>query len=85
MLEGSGAVAEALYGERIAGARAMAARAAVEGIAPERVAEVIGRALTSPRARTRYPVGTDAKIGSAVIRRLPTRFRDRLMAARRTG
>jgi NAD(P)-dependent dehydrogenase (short-subunit alcohol dehydrogenase family) len=74
-----------LYGERIAGARTMAASASTTGIPPERVAEVIGRALMATRMRHRYPVGTDAKIGSAIIRRLPTRLRDRLMVARRSG
>lgn len=85
MLAASVDASTELYGERIAGARAMAANAAQGGIPPERVAEVIGRALTATRMRHRYPVGRDAKIGSAVIRRLPSRLRDRLMVARRSG
>jgi NAD(P)-dependent dehydrogenase (short-subunit alcohol dehydrogenase family) len=85
MLAGSEDASHALYGERIAGARAMATRAAAEGISPDRVAEVILRALTVKRPRTRYPVGTDAKIGSAIIAKLPDRLRDRLMVARRSG
>lgn len=58
--------------------RAMAASVAQTGLPPEKVAEVIERALTARRPKMRYPVGTDARIGINVIARLP----DRLLAAR---
>lgn len=78
----SGGAVHELYGERIAGARRMAASGNA-GLPPLAVAKVIERALTARRPRTRYPVGTDAKIGSAIIARLPDRLRDRLLDGRR--
>lgn len=77
--------AERLYGARMAAAREHAAGATTTGIAPDEVARVVERALTAARPRTRYPVGTDAKLGSAVLRRLPDRLRDRLISSRRSG
>ena len=43
-----------------------------KGIEPREVAEVIGRALTAKRPRTRYLVGTDAKIRGPMRRSCPT-------------
>jgi NAD(P)-dependent dehydrogenase (short-subunit alcohol dehydrogenase family) len=77
----NGAVHE-LYADRIAGARRMAA-SGNSGLPPLEVAKVIERALTARRPRTRYPVGPDAKIGAAIIARLPDRLRDRLLDSRR--
>ena len=76
--------ATGLYGAQIAAAQRMAANATAKGLAPIEVAEVIERALTAKRPRTRYPVGTDAKIGSALLARLPDRTRDRLLGGRRS-
>ncbi len=78
-----GAEATALYGEKIAGARRMATNAAVNGLPAIEVAQVIEKALTAARPKTRYAVGNDAKIGAAIIARLPDRTRDRLFAGRR--
>lgn len=75
--------ATALYGDKIAGARRMATNAAANGLPAIEVAKVIERALTAKNPKTRYPVGTDAKLGSALIARLPDRARDRLFAGRR--
>lgn len=50
------------------------------GIPPERVAEAVAHALTATVPRTRYLVGTDARIGS-YLRFLPDRLRDGLVAA----
>lgn len=80
MLDPVREAASELYGAQIAAAQAMAARAAREGLPPIEVAKVIERALTARRPKTRYPVGTDAKIGAALIARLPDRLRDRLLA-----
>jgi hypothetical protein len=44
------------------------------------VAEVIGAALTTDRPRTRYLVGSDAKIRALMARVLPDRGMDRLIA-----
>lgn len=71
-----------LYGPQIERVRAFAKSASERGLPPERVAETIGRALTSSRPKTRYIVGTDAAIGIRIISRLPDRLRDRLMANR---
>ena len=73
-----------LYGSQLRGAGRMAERAARNGLPPEVVARVISRALTVKRPRTRYPVGTDAKLGAALVARLPDRVRDRLLGGRRS-
>lgn len=52
------------------------------GTPPEKVAEVIFRALTIQHPKTRYLVGPDAQFVGAVIVRLPDRIRDRLLASR---
>ena len=50
------------------------------GIEAREVAEVIGRALTAKRPRTRYLVGTDAKIRGPVSKVMPDRLMDRAVA-----
>jgi NAD(P)-dependent dehydrogenase (short-subunit alcohol dehydrogenase family) len=77
------AQAQEYYGAAMQGARAFAAQASKTGLPPERVAEVIEQALTAPKPRTRYPVGTDAKIGTRILAHLPDSLRDRMLARRR--
>jgi NAD(P)-dependent dehydrogenase (short-subunit alcohol dehydrogenase family) len=77
---GMGEQGRALYGRQIAAAREAARQTAAAGIPPERVAEVVGRALTADRPRTRYLVGRDAKIAARVRKVLPDRVFDRLLA-----
>jgi hypothetical protein len=43
------------------------------------VAEVVGRALTARRPRTRYVVGREARIQAALARLLPDRAFDALI------
>jgi NAD(P)-dependent dehydrogenase (short-subunit alcohol dehydrogenase family) len=74
-----------LYGAQIQAAQRMATNATTGGIAPIEVAKVIERALTAKRPKTRYPVGADAKVGAALLARLPDRTRDRLLGGRRTA
>jgi NAD(P)-dependent dehydrogenase (short-subunit alcohol dehydrogenase family) len=50
------------------------------GIAPERVAAVIERALTDRHPRARYLVGVDARV-RLFVARLPEGVRDRIVAA----
>jgi NAD(P)-dependent dehydrogenase (short-subunit alcohol dehydrogenase family) len=50
------------------------------GVPPREVAQVVEHALTSPRPKTRYVVGRDAKVRLALSRLLPTRAMDRLVA-----
>jgi len=73
----------ALYGAQIEAAQKMAANGTKHGIPPLEVAKAIEKALTATRPKTRYPVGTDAKIGAALLARLPDRMRDRLLGGRR--
>jgi NAD(P)-dependent dehydrogenase (short-subunit alcohol dehydrogenase family) len=49
------------------------------GIAPEKVADVIAKALRSNRPKPRYLVGTDAKVGAKLHAALPKRTFDRLV------
>lgn len=70
-----------LYGPMIRGVRARAARAAVEGIPASEVAKAVVHALMSPRPRTRYLVGPDARL-RARLQLLPDRLRDRLILRR---
>jgi NAD(P)-dependent dehydrogenase (short-subunit alcohol dehydrogenase family) len=71
---------ERLYGRLIAGMRRQTVRIEQRtGIEPRAVAEVIGRALTSKRPRTRYLVGTDAKVRALLAAVLPDRLMDRMV------
>jgi NAD(P)-dependent dehydrogenase (short-subunit alcohol dehydrogenase family) len=72
--------AERLYGRLIAGVQKQTRRIEQDtGIPPRAVAEVIGTALTADRPRTRYLVGTDAKVQARMARLLPDRVMDRLI------
>lgn len=69
-----------LYGERIARAQEVARKVASHGIAPDKAARTIERALTARRPRTRYLVGLDAR-GQAFLRfLLPDRALDSVVA-----
>jgi len=69
-----------LYREQIEVVEAAAVAAEERGIAPERVADAVVHALTAERPRTRYLVGTDARIQAALRRLVPDRVLDRLVA-----
>ena len=72
--------AERLYGRLIAGVQKETARIERErGLPPRAVAEVIGKALTADRPRTRYLVGSDAKARAQLARLLPDRAMDWLI------
>lgn len=75
--------ATALYADKMAGARRMSTNAAVNGLPAIEVAKVIQRALTARKPKTRYTVGTDARLGATIVARLPDRARDRIFAGRR--
>jgi NAD(P)-dependent dehydrogenase (short-subunit alcohol dehydrogenase family) len=64
--------------DRSAAGRARPPRAH-RGLPPRAVAEVIGRALTVSRPRTRYVVGSDAKLRARMSAVLPDRVMDRLI------
>ncbi len=70
--------ARALYSEAVAAIEAAATRSANEAIPTDTVVRAVTHALTARRPKTRYLVGTRARIQS-VIARLPDRLRDRLL------
>ena len=81
MLDGADPDVAALYADLNTALRAEAHRIDTEtGIEPGEVAEVIGRALTARRPRTRYLVGRDAKVRDKAARVLPDRVFDALIA-----
>jgi hypothetical protein len=61
----------------------MSVNAAANGLPAIEVAKVIQRALTAKKPKTRYTVGTDARLGATLVARLPDRARDRIFAGRR--
>jgi len=80
MLEDVPPEAERLYGQLIQNVRAGTRRIAESGAEPREVAEVIGTALTASRPRTRYLVGSDAKMRARLARVVPDRVMDRMIA-----
>lgn len=77
LLAAAGPRADALYGGRMAGLRARARRVdAGRGIAPDRVARCVVRALSQRRPHTRYLVGRRAHVAAAALQLAPDRLRD---------
>ena len=71
---------ERLYGRLITRVREETVKIERErGLPPRAIAEVIGKALTADRPRTRYVVGNDAKVRAQLGRLLPDRAMDRLI------
>ncbi len=68
----------ALYADLVTAVRKMARRMDEQGLPPEKVAERIAHALTARRPRTRYVVGTQARIQIALAGVLPDRAFDAL-------
>jgi NAD(P)-dependent dehydrogenase (short-subunit alcohol dehydrogenase family) len=69
-----------LYGKLIDGVRARTQKIAREtGSDPSAVAEAIGTALTADKPRTRYLVGSDAKLRARMAKVLPDRVMDRMI------
>ncbi len=64
-----------LYGPVLAPLIKATEKTAAAGIPPARVAKAVAHALTAARPKTRYLVGTDAKV-QAVLGRMPDRLRD---------
>jgi NAD(P)-dependent dehydrogenase (short-subunit alcohol dehydrogenase family) len=69
-----------LYGGAIAKMQKLAAETAARGMPPEEVAEDVVHALTSPKPKTRYLVGRDAKMRARVSALVSDRTFDRLVA-----
>lgn len=73
------AEAKALYGEAVIRIREAIAQAAQRAIAPDAVVRAVHHALTASRPRTRYLVGSDAKLRAWMVKWLPDRIHDMLL------
>jgi NAD(P)-dependent dehydrogenase (short-subunit alcohol dehydrogenase family) len=72
--------AEELYGDMVQAIRAQSRKIEREsGLPPRAVAEVIGKAMTAGKPRTRYIVGREAKLRAALAKWLPDRTMDGLI------
>jgi NAD(P)-dependent dehydrogenase (short-subunit alcohol dehydrogenase family) len=67
------------YAKLIPAVTKVAERLARDGLPPEAVAEVVGKAVTARRPRARYVVGRDAKVQAIAARLLPDRALDALI------
>jgi NAD(P)-dependent dehydrogenase (short-subunit alcohol dehydrogenase family) len=67
-----------LYGARAEKFRRLAAERSSDAVPAVEVAKAVEHALTSPKPRTRYVVGPDAK-RRARVEKLPDRLRDRVL------
>ena len=72
--------ARALYAESMAALREVAKKTEQRAISPEGVAEAVVHALTARRPRTRYLVGTDAKIRAFLKTVLSDRMQDKMVS-----
>jgi NAD(P)-dependent dehydrogenase (short-subunit alcohol dehydrogenase family) len=72
--------AHELYGQAIAAVRDAALREARAATPALAVAKAVTHALTAKKPKTRYTVGTDAKIQALLARFIPDRIRDGLIA-----
>jgi len=70
-----------LYQPVVAAVRNVVGEASKRAIAPDAVATVVEDALTAPTPKTRYLVGTDAKLRAFMARLLPDRMSDKLLTA----
>jgi NAD(P)-dependent dehydrogenase (short-subunit alcohol dehydrogenase family) len=68
-----------LYGEAARRVREAVDQAAQRAIPTDAVVEAVLHALTSGRPKTRYLVGTDAKIRAMMVKWLPDRWQDRIL------
>jgi NAD(P)-dependent dehydrogenase (short-subunit alcohol dehydrogenase family) len=72
--------ARRLYGDQLRSwAQAFMVEAGGRGIPPEKVAEVIHRAIRSEKPKARSLVGIDAKVGATLHSVVPTRTFDRML------
>ena len=76
------AEAQRLYGAQIDRFEEVLKEADTRGIEPVKVGKVIRRALEARRPRTRYLVGSDAKVARNIERALPNRVFDRVIRGR---
>ncbi|MDE3042068.1 MAG: SDR family oxidoreductase [Nitrospirota bacterium] len=72
--------AKALYGEAVIRIRDVVAKSAQRAISPDAVVRVVHHALTAAHPKTRYLVGADATARAWMVKWLPDRVQDRLLA-----
>jgi NAD(P)-dependent dehydrogenase (short-subunit alcohol dehydrogenase family) len=72
--------AKVLYGEAVIRIREAIAQAAQRAIPPEAVVRAVHHALTASRPHTRYLVGADAQLRAWMVKWLPDRVQDRVLA-----
>lgn len=68
-----------LYKPVVAAVRKVVGEASKRAISPDAVAKVVEDALTAPTPKTRYLVGTDAKLRALMVKLLPDRISDKLL------
>jgi NAD(P)-dependent dehydrogenase (short-subunit alcohol dehydrogenase family) len=73
------------YAKLIPAVIQVAERLGREGLPPEAVAEVVGKAVTTRRPRARYVIGRDAKVQAIAARLLPDVAMDALIRGRLTS
>jgi NAD(P)-dependent dehydrogenase (short-subunit alcohol dehydrogenase family) len=71
--------AQQLYGSAVQAIREAATQSRDAAVSPTRVAEAVHHALTARRPKTRYLIGTDARIAVRLARFLPDRWLDVLV------
>ncbi len=76
---------ERLYSDELDAVEAASEKNAARGIPAEKVADAVVDALTASRPRTRYLVGTDARVAARVRKLLPDRVFDRILAREMRG
>jgi NAD(P)-dependent dehydrogenase (short-subunit alcohol dehydrogenase family) len=76
---------ERIYAAELDAVTSAAEKTAARGIPPERVADAVVHALTQAKPKTRYVVGTDAKVQAQLRKLLPDRVLDRLIAREMRG
>jgi len=72
--------AKALYGEAVIRIREAVAQSARRAIPPYAVVQAVHHALVASRPNTRYLVGRDATVRAWMVKWLPDRVQDRLLA-----
>jgi len=72
--------AKALYGEAVMRIREVVAQSAQRAIPPEAVVRAVHHALTASSPKTRYLVGADATARAWMVKWLPDRIQDKLLA-----
>lgn len=85
LLERADPATTALYREMMEKMRRLVAETGEKGASPGAVAAVVRRALTARRPKTRYIVGSMARVRWALQRLFPDRLRDRLLLRRIMG